>query len=130
MTTSPAHYRAHFQQRLADQMAEREELRQQAQTAATAAILALAPTFPSLQYAFLFGSITRAGQFHPQSDVDVALEGTTAEDYFAFWRELEKALPNWVLDVRELTAADQAFANLIRQTGILLYERQNPPSAN
>ena len=60
------------------------------------------------------------------SDVDLALEGDlTAEDYFALWRELERAAEGWSLDLAELDR-DLHFAGRVREGGELIYERPNP----
>ncbi len=63
----------------------------------TPAILA---AYPSVQWAYLFGPITRSGASHPASEIDITLEGTTAAEYFAVWRDSERALPEWVVDVQ------------------------------
>jgi len=53
------------------------------------------------------------------------LEGTTAAEYFAAWRDLEYALPDWTVDVREITDPSP-FADRVRETGVLIYERASP----
>jgi predicted nucleotidyltransferase len=115
-------YRRTFQRRMKRTLETREARRQGAIQAVRSTAPAVLSAYPSVERAYLFGSITRAGAFHPSSDVDIALEGTTAKEYFAVWRDLERALPDWTLDVREITG-HVPFADLIRETGVLIYER-------
>ena len=117
-------YRRTFRQRVQRDREEREERRRQALRAVWKKAPAILAAYPSVRRAYLFGSIIRPGAFHPASDVDIALEGTTASEYFAVWRGLERALSGWTVDVREITAPSP-FAHLIRETGILIYERAN-----
>ncbi len=115
-------YRRTFRQRMKRDWEEREERRRQALQLVREKVPAILAAYPSVQRAYLFGSVTRPGAFHSASDIDIALEGTTAAEYFAVWRDLEHTLPDWMVDVREITASS-LFANLIYETGILIYER-------
>jgi predicted nucleotidyltransferase len=117
-------YRRAFRERLQRALETREERRRLASQAVQDKAPAILAMYPSVQRAYLFGSVTRPGAFHPASDIDVALEGTTATEYFAVWRDLERALPGWTVDVREITDPSP-FASLIRKTGVLIYERTN-----
>ena len=112
-------YRHTFRQRMQRDQESRERQRQQAVRDKAPAILA---AYPSVRRADLFGSVTRPGAFRLTSDIDIALEGTTAVEYFAVWRDLERALPGWMVDMREITGPSP-FADLIRKTGMLIYER-------
>jgi predicted nucleotidyltransferase len=87
------------------------------------AVQACAPRYESVRRVFLFGSVTREGAFRTVSDVDVAVEGAGAADYFAFWRDLERAAPGWTVDLRDLVW-DSHFSERIRTGGILVYERE------
>lgn len=70
----------------------RERRRQAAVQALRAAIASVAPDYPQVRRVFLFGSATRPGGLGAASDLDVAVEGTlSAEEFFAFWRDLERA---------------------------------------
>lgn len=121
-------YRRTFRQRMQREQEEREERRRRALRAAREKSPAILAGYPSVRRAYLFGSVTRPGGFHPASDIDIALEGTTAEEYFAVWRDLDRALSDWMVDVREINDSS-SFANLIRETGVLIYERGSPPTA-
>jgi len=83
----------------------------------------------SVRRAYLFGSITHPGAFHEASDVDIAVEGVTAQEHFALWQALEQALPDWAIDVRDITPASP-FADLVRKTGVLIYERASSSPAS
>ena len=121
-------YRRTFRQRIQRQQEAWEDRRWRALRAVREKAPAILLRYLSVQKAYLFGSVTRPGAFHPTSDIDIALEGATAEEYFAAWRDLERALPDWTVDVREINNAS-SFANLIREIGVLIYERENPPAA-
>lgn len=118
-------YRRSLEQRLQQVRESAEKRRRQALRAVQRQAPAILAAYPSVKRAYLFGSVTRPGSFHPTSDIDIALEGTTAADYFAVWRDLERALPDWTVDVREITEVSP-FADLIRKTGTLIYERTDP----
>jgi len=97
-------------------------MRQRALQAISKKTPAIMSGWQSVRCAYLFGSVTRPGAFHEASDVDIAVEGMTAQEYFALWRALERALPDWAIDVRDITPASP-FADLVRKTGVLIYER-------
>lgn len=119
----PIHvYRRNFQARLKRQLETRERARRWALQAIHEKGVAILSNWPSVRRAYLFGSVTRPGAFHEESDVDIAVEEATAQEYFALWRALEQALPDWAIDVRDITPAS-TFADLVRKTGVLIYER-------
>ena len=115
-------YRRNFEARLKRQLDERERARRQALQAISEKAPSIMSSWQSVRRAYLFGSITRPGAFHEASDVDIAVEGMTAQEYFGLWRALERALPDWAIDVRDITPISP-FTNLIRKTGMLIYER-------
>jgi uncharacterized protein len=115
-------YRRSLRQRLEQRYTEREAARQKALAAANAVIPRLAAKWPSIQRVYLFGSVLRAGAFHKRSDIDVAVAGTTPEAYFGFWKELEEALPNWLIDLRDIDTPS-LFSERVKQNGVLLYAR-------
>lgn len=122
-------YRRNFQARLRRQFEMREVARQQALQAVHEKAPAILSGFPSVQRAYLFGSVARPGAFHEGSDVDIAVEGVTTQEYFALWKALEEALPDLAIDVRDLTPASP-FSDLICKTGVLIYERADSPSTS
>jgi hypothetical protein len=59
--------------------------------------------------------VTRPGGLNEASDLDVAIEGALgAEDFFALWRDLERAVDSWPVDLVELDRRDVHFAQRIR----------------
>ncbi|MBE2220806.1 MAG: nucleotidyltransferase domain-containing protein [Anaerolineae bacterium] len=117
-------YRQHFKAQQAKKLEEREAKRLYALETVTAVLPPIISQFPTIQQLFLFGSIVHPGQFHAKSDIDIGVLGTTAEDYFALWRELEAKLPEWIIDLRDISD-DSFFANTVQKTGLLIYERAN-----
>lgn len=113
-------YRHTFQQRLQRDLEAREVQREKARQAVITKAPGILKVYPSVERAYLFGSAARPGNFYPNSDIDIALEGTTAAEYFAIWRNLEHVLPDWTVDVREINDTS-LFSELIRKTGILIY---------
>jgi predicted nucleotidyltransferase len=122
-------YRRTFQARLRRQQEMREAERQRALQAVHESAPAIISSQPSIRRAYLFGSVTRPGAFHPESDIDIAVEGATAHEYFSLWRALERALPDWMIDVRDITSGS-TFGDLVRRTGVLIYERADSPATS
>ena len=125
MTIDIAAVRRNLQARADRERAEREIRRAAAERAVTEAARRVAPNFSAVTRIFLFGSVTRDNAFRPDSDVDVAIEGLGTADYFSIWRAIEEAAPDWTIDVRDITQPS-AFADRVRSTGKLIYERVNP----
>ena len=100
-----------------------EERRAAALTASKQAIQAVLPRYSTIQRAYLFGSITRPGIFADHSDVDVAVDDASPEEYWAAWRDLDRATPGLQIDFRVL-ADDPSFGKLVQRNGILVYERK------
>ena len=124
MTVDIQAARAHLQAREQQLMMEREQRRQRAAQAAREAARVVMPTFPQIRKAYLFGSVTHHGAMRRDSDIDVAIEDRLdAADYFALWRELERAMPGWELDLVELDDG-LPFAESVRAEGEVIYERQ------
>lgn len=127
--TQTAAYRRNFQARIQRQQDKLEAGRKTALQATLAAAPAVIAACPSVQRAYLFGSVIQPGGFHLESDVDIAVEGIAAQAYTTLWRALEEALPEWNIDLRDISQPSP-FADLIRQTGLLIYERKNTPAAS
>jgi predicted nucleotidyltransferase len=113
--------RAHLRARQEREHQRREERRQAALKALRAAAHAVLPRFPGVRRAYLFGSVVRPGALRSASDIDVAVEGElNAQEYFALWREFERAAPGWPIELVELER-DLPFADLVRERGELIY---------
>ncbi len=113
-------YRQSYQTRQQRGLAERETNRQEALQAVERVVPPIATKYPAVKAVYLFGSILRLGAFRPDSDVDLAIAGGTAEDYFALWQELQEALPYWLVDLRDLPPGAQ-FTERVYTTGKRLY---------
>ena len=113
--------RASFAAREERKLAEREKRRKAALEAAVSALNAISPRYGKVRRAYLFGSVVRSGAFRLDSDVDVAVEGIEAADYFALWRDLEGAMPDWPVDLRDLVPGTH-FARRVQMEGRLIYE--------
>lgn len=125
MTIDIAAARRNLQARAEREQREREARRAAAERAVTEAVRRVVAGFPTVRRVFLFGSITRENAFRADSDVDVAIEGLGVADYFPIWRAIEEAAPEWAIDVRDITLPS-TFADRVRTTGKLIYERLNP----
>ncbi len=112
--------RQSFQARLQKKSEEREIIRGKALQAARAIAPTIVAKYPAVKAAYLFGSILRPGAFRPDSDIDIAIKGGSAEDYFALWHELENALPDWFIDLRDLPP-DTRFTRRVHETGEKIY---------
>jgi len=116
--------RAYLQARQRQRDQEQEALRHRIMQVVRTAVPAVLAAFPQVRRAYVFGSVVRPGAaLRDDSDIDIAIEGTlSAEEYFALWRELERAIPGWTVEVVEL-GEDLRFVERVRQTGEVIYER-------
>ena len=116
-----------FRARQQKMRAERENRRLDALEAVRRAILECVQDYPSVRRIYLFGSVARPGAFRRSSDVDVAVEGIGTAEYFDLWRDLERAAPEWSIDLRDMSRPS-LFAERVRATGQLIYERNDAGS--
>ncbi|MBE7469177.1 MAG: hypothetical protein DPW09_19015 [Anaerolineae bacterium] len=116
MMTDIQTYRRSFQARLQQSLEEREVRRKRALKEIKEVVPALLPQYSAIKAVYLFGSVLRFGRFQTNSDIDVAIEGGAAEDYFAFWRDLQEALPDWFIDLRDLPP-HTLFTQRVYETG-------------
>lgn len=110
--------RQYHRERKARAYAKRESERQEWLQRTREAVLRLARRYPDVRRAYLFGSLTQAGRFRGNSDIDIAVECDTVAAESAFWHALERELQRDV-DVRPLTGA---VMEAVIATGELLYE--------
>jgi predicted nucleotidyltransferase len=109
-----------FRARQEKNFKQREAAREEALRAVRAVAPEIVAGYPAVKTAYLFGSILRSGAFRSDSDIDIAIEGGSAEDYFALWHALEDALPNWFIDLRDLPP-NTRFTQRVRDTGEKIY---------
>lgn len=114
-------YRASYQARLRRGVEKREDGRKKALEEVKVVAPAIAAKYPAVKTLYLFGSILRPGAFRADSDIDLAIEGGSAEDYFALWHDLQEALPDWFIDLRDLPA-ETLFTQRVHETGEKLYD--------
>ncbi|MEZ4658002.1 MAG: nucleotidyltransferase domain-containing protein [Caldilineaceae bacterium] len=117
-----AAYRASFSGRLQDKYRIHEQRRQELMQTVLRCAHKTFSRFPSIQRAYLFGSIIRPNEFHSLSDVDIGIEGATAEEYFGVWAAFEELLPQVAIDIRDVDPLT-SFGQAITRTGIQIYER-------
>ena len=68
----------------------------------------------------LFGSLANADWFTLDSDVDLAVEGLTSEDYWQAWRLAEEIINTRQVDFVELETAKESLRQAILRYGIEL----------
>lgn len=100
--------------RLAQERARNEADRQQILVLALAWLAANGQRF-GIDRGYLFGSVTQAGRFRRDSDVDLAVESLGSGDPFGLMADLGLAIDREV----DLVPLDQCdFAEKIRRTGV------------
>jgi predicted nucleotidyltransferase len=58
---------------------------------------------------FLFGSLTHAAWFLPDSDVDLAVEGLADGDYWRAWRRVEEIIGDRLVDLVDCETARESL---------------------
>jgi predicted nucleotidyltransferase len=72
---------------------------------------------------YQWGSVLHPQRFREYSDIDVAVEGITdAEAFFRLLGEAE-ALTSFPLDVVQIEYVEPAYRALIKERGVMVYER-------
>ena len=66
----------------------------------------------------LFGSLVNAAWFTSDSDVDLAVEGLTATDYWQAWQLAEEIIDVRPVDLIELETATDSLRRAILRYGI------------
>ena len=68
----------------------------------------------------LFGSLAYPSSFVPISDVDLAVEGLKADDYWSAWRLAEEIINDRPVDLVEVERAGEALRRAIARHGVEL----------
>jgi predicted nucleotidyltransferase len=116
--------KTYLQKREALRQAQREAERQHWLERVREVVPRLAMLHPQVRRVFLFGSLTQAGRFRPNSDIDLAVECETFAAESTFWQALEHELARDV-DIRSLTGV---IAEVVATQGEQLYGRQDSRS--
>ncbi len=66
----------------------------------------------------LFGSLAHAAWFTPDSDIDLAIEGVTADQFWHAWRLAEDLIPGRSVDLIEIETATESLLQAIERQGI------------
>jgi len=124
--TDLARSRQLFKARLERQFQQSEARRQDTLAQVLVAVPSIMAQYPTVRAAYLFGSLLRPGSFRANSDIDIAVVGLEPPCYSSLWHELEVALPDWFIDLRELPA-DSPFTTLVKLTGRKIYDCPDTP---
>ena len=68
----------------------------------------------------LFGSLAHVAWFMPDSDVDLAVEGLDANDYWQAWRTVEQIIGDRAVDLIEIETASNSLLEAIKRHGVEL----------
>jgi len=68
----------------------------------------------------LFGSLARDEAAHHRSDIDLAVEGIPAQDFWGAWAALDELGPEFEIDLIDLETSPLRLQLKIEQEGILL----------
>ncbi|MBK7893553.1 MAG: nucleotidyltransferase domain-containing protein [Anaerolineaceae bacterium] len=74
----------------------------------------------NVQRVILFGSLAGTDWFIPDSDVDLAVEGLTADNFWHAWRIVEDVIGDRPVDLVEIETASEALRNAIQKYGLEL----------
>ena len=69
---------------------------------------------------YLFGSLAHAAWFTPASDVDLAVEGLSGDDYWAAWRMVEDIIGDRPVDLVVLETIRGPLLDTIHRQGVEL----------
>jgi uncharacterized protein len=68
----------------------------------------------------LFGSMAHEDWYTPDSDIDIAVEGLSPEDYWRAWEELEDKIRDRPVDLIEIESASEPLKKSIDRYGVEL----------
>ena len=69
---------------------------------------------------FLIGSLAREECFSAHSDIDLALEGLTGDEYWDAWRLIEEMIAGRPVDLIDMQTAGESMLRSIQRYGIEL----------
>jgi uncharacterized protein len=68
----------------------------------------------------LFGSLAHKAWFNENSDVDLAVDGLTSDDYWQAWREVEDIITDRRIDFVDISDIADPIKDIIESEGIEL----------
>jgi len=68
----------------------------------------------------LFGSLAHKAWFNENSDVDLAVEGLSSNNYWQAWREVEDIITDRKIDFVDMSEIADPIKNIIQSEGIEL----------
>jgi predicted nucleotidyltransferase len=68
----------------------------------------------------LFGSLAHAAWFTPDSDVDLAVEGLSGDDYWQAWWAVEEIIGDRQVDLVEIETVGESLKRSIQRHGVEL----------
>lgn len=68
----------------------------------------------------LFGSLARTESFYAKSDVDLAVEGLSGDDYWEAWRMMEEIIADRPVDLIDVETVTPSVLKAIERYGIEL----------
>ena len=74
----------------------------------------------NVQRVILFGSLAGTDWFVPDSDVDLAVEGLTADNFWHAWQIVEDVIGDRPVDLVEIETASDALRDAIQKHGMEL----------
>lgn len=72
------------------------------------------------QRVVLFGSLAHASWFVRDSDVDLAVEGLSSEDYWEAWRLVEESIGDRPVDMIDIETSGKSLRQAIERYGLEL----------
>ncbi len=66
----------------------------------------------------LFGSLARSDYFHLRSDIDLAVEGVSPQNFWRAWAALDTVAPEFEFDLIDIETAPAALRQQIEQEGV------------
>lgn len=107
-------------QRLKQQEAQEIRLRlERARAVAEQAATLLREQFGA-ERVVLFGSVARGFIFHARSDLDLGVEGLSAQNFWRAWAALDSLGSEFEIDLVDLETASSALLDQIKQEGLEL----------
>jgi predicted nucleotidyltransferase len=68
-----------------------------------------------------FGSLAHGAWFGPRSDIDLAVEGVSADAFWRAWAALDRVEPAFEIDLVAIEVAPERLRDEIDQQGVALY---------